>query len=61
MDRDDLGPVLPSRVAVHQQAREIVELGRLAMEFTALGPMCDLRRALVQLDRIRALLGEVRQ
>lgn len=60
MDREELGPVLPSRVAVHQQAREIVELGRLAMECSMLGPTCDLRRALVQMDRIRALVGEGR-
>lgn len=56
--RDELGPVLPPRSAVYAQAAEIMALARLAVEFTAPGAHVDIPRALRQLDRIRAVVGE---
>lgn len=56
MDRRDLGPVLPPRGAVYNQAHEIAQLAKLAMELTTPGNS-DLPRAVAQLDKIRVLLG----
>jgi hypothetical protein len=56
MERADLGPVLPPRGAVYNQAHEIAELAKLAMELTTPG-QSDLSRAVAQLDKIRVLLG----
>lgn len=58
MDRRDLGPVLPPRGAVYNQAHEIAQLAKLAMELTTPGNS-DLPRAVAQLDKIRVLLGDV--
>lgn len=53
----DLGPVLPSRVTVHVQARELRDLAQRAVEFSTPGRTLDLAAALLQLDRMRAILG----
>jgi hypothetical protein len=53
----DLGPVLPSRVAVHATAREMQALAQRAVEFSGTGTTADLVLALRQLDRMRAILG----
>ena len=55
----ELGPVLPSRLAVYGAAVELLALARLAVEFTAPGPHVDLPRAVRQLTRARVLLGEI--
>jgi hypothetical protein len=54
----DLGPVLPSRCAVHAQAVELVALAKRAEEFSGAGPTADLGLALRQFERMRAILGE---
>lgn len=56
MERAELGPVLPPREAVYNQAHEIAQLAKLAMELTTPG-QSDLPRAVAQLDKIRVLLG----
>ncbi len=53
----DLGPVLPSRLAVLAQARELKALADRAVEFSGSGPTADLTLALAQLERMRAVLG----
>ena len=55
----ELGPALRPRVAVHVQAVELLALARLAVEFSTSGPMRDLRRAELQIERMRAELGGV--
>lgn len=54
--QQDLGPQLPSRTAVYIQATELHALARLAVEFSSAGPSLDIPRALVQFDRMRAIL-----
>ncbi len=53
----DLGPVLPPAALVRPVAREVLALAQRAVEFSAAGPRQDLAAALVQFERIRALLG----
>lgn len=54
---NDLGPDLPSRLVVYQQARELQQLGQLAAELSQAGPRADLPRAVRLLDKARAVLG----
>ena len=54
----EAGMILPSRVAVHCQARELLDLACRAVEFSGTGPTADLALALRQLDAMRAVLGE---
>ena len=54
----ELGPVLPSRCAVHAQAVELRALAARAEEFSSTGPTADLSLALRQFDHMRAILGE---
>lgn len=57
--RSDLGPTLPSRVAVHAQALELKQLAQRAIEFSGRsGQTGDLQLALRQFERMRAILGE---
>jgi len=53
----EIGPVLPSRSSVMLQAVELRVLAARAVEFAGDGPTADLSAALVQFDRMRALLG----
>lgn len=53
----DLGPVLPSRCAVHARARELQALAARAVEFSGTGPTADLSVALRQFETMRAILG----
>lgn len=57
--RDDLGPALPPRAAVHAQAVELQALAARAVEFSGPGPTADLGLAVRQLERMRAVLGPV--
>lgn len=54
----NLGPVLPSRVAVATQARELEVLAKRAAEFAGTGPTADLGLALRQFESMRAILGD---
>lgn len=54
----DIGPTAPARWRVHTIAREIEALARVALECSTAGPRCDVPRALGQLDRMRAILGD---
>lgn len=54
----DIGPVLPSRVAVHARALDLLDLARRAVEFSGTGRGADLALALRQLEHMRAVLGE---
>lgn len=53
----DIGPAAPSRGKVHQLAREVLALAQIALDASAQGPRCDVRRAEGKLREIRALLG----
>lgn len=54
----ELGPVLPSRTAVYQRARELEALAKRAVEFAARRrDRHGLELALTQFDRMRAVLG----
>lgn len=55
--RHDVGPVLPPRSLVHQQAVELRALATLAAELSGTGPTADLSRAVAQMERMRAILG----
>lgn len=54
----DLGPAMPSRLAVYVAAAEVHALARLALELSCQGPNTDVPRAARLLDKIRAVLGE---
>lgn len=54
----DLGRRLPSRFDVHAQARELLVMAGRALDFAGTGRSADLPRALAELDRMRAVLGE---
>lgn len=56
--QSEIGPVLPSKASVRMQARELRVLADRAMEFAGNGPTADLRAALIQFERARALLGD---
>jgi hypothetical protein len=53
----ELGPVLPSRCAVHAQAVEMVALAKRAVEFSGTWQTADLGLALKQFEHMRAILG----
>lgn len=55
----ELGPLLPSRIAVYHTAIEVAALARIAMDLTcsSRGHHVDVRRAAAQLDKMRAVLG----
>ena len=54
----ELGPVLPSRLSVLMEARELETLAKRAVEFAGTGPTANLGLALKQFDRMRVVLGE---
>lgn len=54
----EIGPQRPSRLQVRVMAAEVHALARIALELTMAGPQCDVERALRQMDKIRAVLGE---
>lgn len=56
----DIAPTIPSRVSVYTLARRVREEAQIAMELAMDGPKCDVSRAMVHLDRARALLGDMR-
>lgn len=53
----ELGPVLPSRLAVYERARELQALADRAVEFSGTGRTADLALALKQFERMKAVLG----
>jgi hypothetical protein len=53
-----IAPALPSRSAVNFQARELAVLANRAIEFSTAGRGADLSAALLQLERMRAVLGD---
>jgi hypothetical protein len=55
--RSDTGPVLPPRSAIQAQARELKALAMRAEEFAGGGPTANLAAALLQFERMRAILG----
>lgn len=57
--QSEIGPARGGvpRWKVYAQAREIAALANLALECSADTPKADVRRAMAQFDRIRAILG----
>jgi hypothetical protein len=55
--QDDLGPALPPRVAVHVLAGDLLRAAQRARELSSTGPGADLRLAVAELERMRAMLG----
>jgi hypothetical protein len=53
----EIGPTALARGRVHETAREIEALARVARELSTAGPRCDVARARDYLDRMRAILG----
>lgn len=58
---DDLGPALPSRGALRLAAQEAARLAGVILEITVEGPRCDVPRANMLMDRLRAVVGPVRE
>ena len=54
----ELGPCLPSRLTVYTAASEVLACARLAVDLALPGPAMDVPRALRQLERCRAVLGQ---
>lgn len=54
---EDLGPTLPSRGSVRFVALEVQRLAAVIVEITVEGPNCDVLRAAMLLDKIRAVVG----
>lgn len=54
----ELGPRLPSRLTVYAAAAEVLACARLAVDLALPGPAMDVPRALRQLERCRAVLGQ---
>lgn len=57
MSPGDLGPHLPPRMVVYQQAREVQRIAQQAAELATAGPRADLPRAVRLLEQARAVLG----
>lgn len=53
----ELGPALPSRLAVYAMAAEVHALARIALELVTPGREIDVARAVRQIERIRAVVG----
>ncbi|MCW1985352.1 UNVERIFIED_ORG: hypothetical protein M2348_001084 [Sphingomonas sp. R1F5B] len=59
--QSDLGPTAPARWRVYNAARQIAALSQSAIELATEGPQCDVPRALAQLDRVRAMIMDLRR
>jgi len=57
MSPDPLGPQLPPRMVVYQQACELQRIAQQVAELATAGPRADLPRAVRLLDKARAVLG----
>lgn len=55
--QDDIGASVPPRWRVYRDARELAKLAQMAAELATEGPRCDVARAALVLDRMRAILG----
>lgn len=53
----EIGPAMPSRFALRQQAMEAARIAAVITDITVDGPGCDLARAARLMARLRAVVG----
>lgn len=53
----EIGPAMPSRFALRQQAMEAARIAAVITDITVEGPGCDLARAARLMARLRAVVG----
>lgn len=58
---EDLGPTLPSRGSLRMAAQEAARIAGVIIEITVEGPRCDVPRASMLMNKLRAVVGPPRE